>query len=141
VLVSERTISLSSNNTILNGITAKPETGNTYIVNWDGTEYTCVATSATITTYGNIIALGDLAIAGYSGGSGEPFVLAYSPSYNTWVAFTKTTGNHTFSISEIVTVIHKLDSKYIDIPAKYVTVEEMNAAIAAAIEAALANLQ
>lgn len=64
--------------------------GQTYTVNWDGTEYECVSRK-----FNNILIIGNLSIFGLSENSGEPFLYVMSGK-----AFTTldTSSSHTISI-------------------------------------------
>ena len=85
--------------------------GNTYIVNWDGTEYICVAY-----TFEGIPAIGNTSDFGGKG-KGEPFAIGYDSVEN--INFISvfddstegSTVTHTFSVAEIVA--HTIDHKYI----------------------------
>lgn len=92
-----------------------PTSGKTYIVNWNGAEYICVAiygerTDAVIV--GNAYA----ATEGQDGTAetGEPFAIVFDETMNTpvIVAFDGST-EATMSIAHKNTVIHHLDPKYI----------------------------
>ena len=81
--------------------------GNTYIVNWDGTEYICVAY-----TFEGIPSIGNTSDFGGKG-NGEPFVIAYNSATNeTGIgAYGDSTTPHTFSVVE--NIVHTIDHKYI----------------------------
>ena len=82
------------------------EDGNTYIVNWDGVEYTCEAY-----TFQGIPAIGNTAEFGGKG-NGEPFVIGYNSYENvTFVNSFEDLATHTFSVTEIVR--HTIAPKYI----------------------------
>lgn len=87
------------------------EVGKTYIVKWNGTEYTCVVqdVSAFMETEG-AVALGDLSDFGLNG-NGEPFILLYLEG--TLMAETDTTEPITISIKTDGKIVHKLDPKYL----------------------------
>ena len=89
--------------------------GETYTVNWNGTEYTCVARTETmngITATG----LGNVDAMMQTGDTGEPFVVMNAPVFPATVVFTlDDSTSATISISgPSPEVIHKLDNKFID---------------------------
>ena len=93
------------------------EVGKTYIVNWNGTEYTCSGQDASILEAG-AVAVGNLSYQGLSG-NGEPFALACIPGQvGTMVMCINTngapmSGEFTVSIYQDGEVVHKLDPKYL----------------------------
>lgn len=80
--------------------------GHTYIVNWDGVEYTCEAYP-----FNGFSIIGNT--AEFSGkGNGEPFNIGYFKNENaTIVGSIDGLTTHTFSVTEIVR--HTIDPKYI----------------------------
>lgn len=86
------------------------EVGTTYIVNWNGTEYTSVGGTFRGASYvGNISAI--------TGGesTGEPFLIVITPNGAIILyAFDATAAGETrtFSISTNLTDVHKIDAKY-----------------------------
>ena len=82
------------------------EDGNTYIVNWDGVEYTCEAyIFEGIPTVGNTAEFGGK-------GNGEPFCIIYDKYENvTFVGSFDDLATHTFSVAEMVR--HTIAPKYI----------------------------
>ena len=73
------------------------ETGKTYHVEWDGTEYECVAYSY---SYGGstIVAIGNGGSLGLPS-NGEPFLITYNAPYdNTQMFSTEATDSHTVGI-------------------------------------------
>lgn len=87
------------------------EVGKTYIVKWNGTEYTCVGqdVSALMEMEG-AVALGNLSSAGLNG-NGEPFALVWAEGLV--LAETDTTDPITISIKTESEIVHKLDPKYL----------------------------
>lgn len=85
--------------------------GNTYIVNWDGTEYTCAAY-----TFGGLPVIGNTLLFGGTG-NGEPFFIVYDNEANVnFIAALNdsidgSTTTHTVSVIE--NVVHTIDHKYI----------------------------
>jgi hypothetical protein len=85
--------------------------GNTYVVNWDGTEYICVAyTFEGTPTIGNTSSFGGI-------GNGEPFAIGYDSEANEnfIVALNDSTDGSTttHTVSVIENVVHTIDHKYI----------------------------
>lgn len=82
------------------------EDGNTYIVNWDGVEYTCEAYP-----FDGFSIIGNTAEFGGKG-NGEPFIIGYSKNENaTIVESLDGLTTHTISITEMVR--HTIAPKYI----------------------------
>lgn len=80
--------------------------GNTYIVNWDGTEYICVAY-----TFEGIPAIGNTSDFGGKGND-EPFFIGYNSATNeTSIGAYGDATTHTFSVVE--NIVHTIDYKYI----------------------------
>lgn len=90
--------------------------GESYIVNWDGAEYTCVAqdTSAVLP---DTVAMGNFSNFGFPD-TGEPFIIGSNVNqYGTWGIFipltdTDDTGSHSVSISK-PPIVKTLDEKYL----------------------------
>lgn len=94
--------------------------GNTYIVNWNGTEYTCTAQDLTALMDG-AVGLGDMYTftdgAFGTAATGEPYVLIYAPGMGFSAQAIKATEelSLTLSIYQIGEIVHKLDNKYLDL--------------------------
>lgn len=92
--------------------------GKAYVINWDGTEYECIAQDASH-VMPDTIAMGNGGIMGYPD-TGEPFIIGTTVNeYGTWAVFfaltdTEDGGSHTVGIKEFGTVIQKLDNKYLN---------------------------
>lgn len=86
------------------------ETGKTYTVNFDGTEYTCVAYEHPDFAG---IHIGNISIAGINmDNSGEPFfITSYADGAN--ILLVPSGGTYTVKISGNVNVLHKIPFKYI----------------------------
>ena len=83
--------------------------GQTYTVNWDGTEYICVPSLADI---GLII--GNLSIAGMGDDTGEPFVYVYNRRHGYGAFGTlDTSASHTISVKATEEIITPIDEKYL----------------------------
>ena len=81
--------------------------GQTYTVNWDGTEYECVC----FASIGNLYKFGNMSILGEGSDTGEPFLYSYDKD-NTAGYFDTlgTSASHTISVKtteEIVTPMAK----------------------------------
>ena len=85
------------------------EVGTTYIINWNGTEYTSVGGMFQGLSY-----VGDISLFAGSESTGEPFIIAASGSSAFLYAWDATAAGETrtFSISTNLTDIHKIDVKY-----------------------------
>lgn len=84
--------------------TFTPVEGQTYIVNWDGTEHECICSIFN----GRFLVLGNLSIVGAGDDTGEPFVYIYVPSAGSEFETLDTASSHTISVKktgEIVTPI------------------------------------
>ena len=68
--------------------------GQTYTVNWDGTEYECVCSA-----FNSLLVLGNLSIYGIGNDTGEPFIYAYNSNQSAG-GFTTldTSASHTISV-------------------------------------------
>ena len=78
--------------------------GQTYTVNWDGTEYECVGAVSN-----SMLALGNLSLAGASNDTGEPFIYGYNTEQATgFFGTTDASASHTISVKitqEVITPI------------------------------------
>jgi hypothetical protein len=92
--------------------------GNTYIVVWNGVKYECVCYSDSGTPV-----IGNNTCWGGSGGNGEPFLVS---NYNNLTAINAyKTDTHTIAILIKKEIIHKLNSKYLDIPENVATTDDL----------------
>ena len=90
--------------------------GETYLVTFDGVEYECECAEASFNGMSSI-GLGNAAIYGGGENTGEPFavgVIADVDMSGIIVADTKTL--HTLGIKSMGEIVHKLDSKFLDLP-------------------------
>lgn len=84
--------------------------GNTYFVNWEGTEYQCIAADYS----GRATCLGNLSIMRYGDDTGEPFLVMSMPSYDQYAVATKdTAATHSVGIYEGSVTIHTIDPKFL----------------------------
>lgn len=82
--------------------------GETYKVSWDGTVYECTCVSVEVTSV-----IGNLSIISAGSDTGEPFVMGIINGSVIIIYTADTSASHTFSISEIVPEIVKIDEKYL----------------------------
>ena len=81
--------------------------GQTYTVNWDGTEYECVCY-----TFSSMLMLGNLSIFGAGDDTGEPFIYANANmggGFNTL----DTSASHTISIKRIVKTVTPMTEEFL----------------------------
>ena len=80
--------------------------GQTYTVNWDGTEYECVCS-----IFNSIPFIGNLSVTGTGNDTGEPFIYAYNKNVSSGQFLTfDTSASHTISVKtteEIITSIYE----------------------------------
>ena len=83
--------------------------GQTYTVNWDGTEYECVGVVSQ-----SMLVLGNLSIAGGGSETGEPFIYVYNTkqAYGMFVTL-DTAASHTISVKTTEEIITPIDEKYL----------------------------
>ena len=83
--------------------------GQTYTVNWDGTQYECVGVVSQSQS-----ALGNLSIAGGGSDTGEPFIYVYNTkqAYGMFVTL-DTAASHTISVKTTEEIITPIDEKYL----------------------------
>ena len=92
--------------------------GQTYTVNWDGTEYECVCY-----TFSSMPVLGNLSIVGKGDDTGEPFLYSYesaSPSgrFNTL----DTAASHTISVKTTKEIVTPMAEEFLPAAKKNTTV-------------------
>ena len=92
--------------------------GQTYTVNWDGTEYECVGV-----VFHSIPALGNLSIMGPGDDTGEPFVYAYDiEQANGQFATLDTAASHTISVKTTVKTVTPMAEEFLPANTKNTTV-------------------
>lgn len=79
--------------------------GQTYTVNWDGTEYECVCYA-----YGSMTVLGNLSIMAPSDDTGEPFLYV---SQEMTFATLDTSASHTISVKGIVEIVTPMAEEFL----------------------------
>ena len=83
--------------------------GQTYTVNWDGTEYECVGVVSNSTP-----ALGNLSIVGPGDNTGEPFIYAYNTKQHPGMFATfDTAASHTISVKTTVETVTPMAAEFI----------------------------
>lgn len=83
--------------------------GQTYSVNWDGTEYNCACSILN----GNISALGNLSILGAGDDTGEPFLYRNVPPPNGAFITLDTSASHTISVKRIEETITPIAEEFL----------------------------
>ena len=84
--------------------------GETYKVSWDGTVYECNCVEFS----GNLF-IGNLSIIRAGADTGEPFVMGIANGVGISIITADTSASHTFSISEFVPEVVKIDTKYLPV--------------------------
>lgn len=85
-----------------------PKEGDTYIVTWDGVEYTC---PLIVNDDMNMCYIGNANYVNMLGGGDVPFACIWANGL--FVATESSEESHTISISRVDNVIHHLDPKYV----------------------------
>ena len=88
--------------------------GQTYTVNWDGTEYECVCIDD-----GKMVYLGNISILGRGNDTGEPFL--YSTGEKGFATL-DTSASHTISVKKTQEVITPMAEEFLPATAKNTTV-------------------
>ena len=91
--------------------------GQTYTVNWDGTEYECVCSA-----FNSMLALGNLSIAGAGTDTGEPFVYTENKSLGGGFATLDTSPSHTIGVKRTAEVITPMAEEFLPANTKNTTV-------------------
>ena len=91
--------------------------GQTYTVNWDGTEYECVCSSVQ-----SSLALGNLSIMGEGDDTGEPFIYANTPHMGSAFITLDTSASHTISVKTTEEVITPMAEEFLPATPKNTTV-------------------
>ena len=95
--------------------------GQTYTVNWDGTEYECVGAAFGEKAY----VLGNLSILGGGADTGEPFIYVYVTVGAEAVGqfgTSDTSASHTISVKKIVETVTPMAEEFLPTTAKNTTV-------------------
>ena len=92
--------------------------GQTYTVNWDGTEYECVCSSVQST-----LALGNLSIMGEGADTGEPFIYGYNKNISSGSFATHdTSASHTISVKTTEETVTPMAAEFLPANTKNTTV-------------------
>ena len=91
--------------------------GQTYTVNWDGTEYECVCSAIQ-----SNLALGNLSIMGEDADTGEPFIYANTPYMGSAFITLDTSASHTISVKTTEEVITPMAEEFLPANTKSTTV-------------------
>lgn len=81
--------------------------GQTYVVNWDGTEYECVCY-----VFNSMPILGNLNIMGAGDDTGEPFIYIF-PTHNSSFATLDTSASHTISVKGIEETVTPMATQFL----------------------------
>ena len=111
VLVEESTVTFTGANGLYAAVissTFEATGGETYKVSWDGTVYEC-----TCVDLDGTLALGNLSVLGAGSDTGEPFIMVIFNGEGIRIMTADTSASHTFSISEMVAPVVKIDPKYL----------------------------
>ena len=111
-IVPEETVSFTPNSGAMTALwppTFNAVVGSTYIVKFDGADYTC--TCIRLGEEGGPLVLGNLSIAEVGDDTGEPFFIVYGGRWS--IASSDSATEHTISISEKQVSISKIDEKYL----------------------------
>lgn len=84
--------------------------GQTYTVNWDGTEYECVCTVLMST----ILSLGNKSIYGNGDDTGEPFLYIRNQGTGTFATL-ETTASHTISVKRIGEIVIPMANEFLPV--------------------------
>lgn len=79
------------------------ELGKTYVITWDGVEYTCIAQDLTVVAEG-AVGVGNISLLIGGDSTGEPFAIAYADMgegnlINAWASTDTTSTAHTVSVA------------------------------------------
>jgi hypothetical protein len=97
---------------VVNAFAMEPVVGQTYIINWDGVDYSVVAKED---SNSGMIYMGNTNYIYMSPGGDIPFAILFAAG-GIFVATESSATSHTITISTIQEVVHKLDKKFIDMP-------------------------
>ena len=93
--------------------------GQTYTVNWDGTEYECVCFASTDIVY----RFGNMSILGEGGDTGEPFLYTYKISnQNGYFDTLDTSASHTISVKTTEETVTPMAEEFLPAGANSTTV-------------------
>lgn len=113
-IVSEETVSFTPNSGAMTALwppTFNAVEGQTYIVKFDGADYTC--TCIRLGEEGGPLVLGNLSIAEVGDDTGEPFLMVNGGRWS--IVSSDSATEHTISISEMQVSISKIDEKFLPV--------------------------
>ena len=88
-----------------------PVEGQTYIVNWDGTEHECVCSIFN----GRFLVLGNLSIVGAGDDTGEPFIYLNVPSAGSEFETLDTASSHTISVKKTGEIVTPMADEFLPV--------------------------
>ena len=88
-----------------------PVEGQTYIVNWDGTEHECVCSIFN----GRFLVLGNLSIVGAGDDTGEPFIYLNVPSVGSEFETFDTSPSHTISVKKTGEIVTPMANEFLPV--------------------------
>ena len=88
-----------------------PVEGQTYIVNWDGTEHECVCSIFN----GSYLVLGNLSIVGAGDDTGEPFIYINAPSMGSEFETLDTASSHTISVKKMGEIVTPMADEFLPV--------------------------
>lgn len=91
--------------------TFTPVEGQTYIVNWDGTEHECVCSLFS----GRYLVLGNLSIIGAGDDTGEPFIYLNAPSMGSEFETFDTASSHTISVKKTGEIVTPMAEEFLPV--------------------------
>lgn len=121
-LMEEQAVEFTLDNPIYYAILPNPfeiSVGQTYIVNWDGTEYECVCFALT----DNVYRFGNMSILNDGDDTGEPFLYRYKISKQEGFFETlDTSASHTISVKTIEEIVTPMAEEFLPANTKNTTV-------------------
>lgn len=91
--------------------TFTPVEGQTYIVNWDGTEHECICSLFS----GRFLVLGNLSIIGAGDDTGEPFIYLNVPSVGSEFETFDTASSHTISVKKTGEIVTPMAEEFLPV--------------------------
>ena len=91
--------------------TFTPVEGQTYIVDWDGTEHECVCSIFN----GRYLVLGNLSIIGAGDDTGEPFIYLNVPSMGSQFETFDTASSHTISVKKTGEIVTPMAEEFLPV--------------------------
>ena len=113
-IVPEETVTFTNESGLMAALwppTFNAVEGQTYIVKFDGADYTC--TCIRLGGENGSLVLGNLSIPGFGNDTGEPFFMAYSEGWT--IVSSDSASEHTISIYSRNQIIQKIDEKFLPV--------------------------